>query len=306
MHEMLGQIVDFAIRVVLPFITLLVLWLGFRIASRTLVRSVTPQVECFLRPRPASQEFELIVANYGLGSAYNVSLNLEVDEDDFDAHKVLIDWRKTETPFGIIEPGGTISTLFGMGHQLMGNESYLKPFKAVVEDDWQPFWAKRRRKEKQSYDMDVRPFKGLIYTPEKNDVAKTLKSELKKIADAIKDRSRPPIPRDRRSEDRETLEHMKSLMPSLFAEMREDLICCPLKREFILKGKNWAYFAGKKKPLEYYYESHEDLADAVGLLVNEGLVTDITHNNTDRYVMSEPLVSYLLDTQNAEKTEENS
>ena len=305
MHEMLGQIVDFVIRVVLPFITLLVLWSGFRIASRTLVRSVTPQVECFLRPRPASQEFELVVANYGLGSAYNVSLNLEVDEDDFDAHKVLIDWRKTETPFGIIEPGGRITTFFGMGHQLIGNESNLKPFRAVVEYEWQPFWAKRRRKEKQSYDMDVGPFKGLIYTPEKNDVAKTLKSELKKIADAIKNRPRPPIPRDRRSEDRETLERMESLMPSLFAEMREDLTSCPLKREFILTGKGWTNFPGKKEPLAYFYESHEDLADTVGLLVNEGLVTDITHNRIDRYVLSEPLVRYLLDTQKAEKTEEH-
>ena len=305
MHEMLGQIVDFVIRVVLPFITLLVLWLGFRIASRTLVRSVTPQVECFLRPRPASQEFELVVADYGLGSAYNVSLNLEVDEDDFDAHKVLIDWRKTETPFGIIEPGGRITTFFGMGHQLMGNESNLKPFKAVVEYEWQPFWAKRRRKEKQSYGMDVRPFKGLIYTPEKNDVAKTLKSELKKIADAIKNRPRPPIPRDRRSEDRETLERMESLMPNLFAEMREDLISYPLKREFILTGKGWTYFPGKKKPLAYFFESHDDLADTVGLLVNEGLVTDITYNSIDRYVMSEPLVRYLLDTQKAKRTEKH-
>ncbi len=292
-----AQLLEFVIGVLLPIVTLLVLWFGFRIASRSLARSVTPQVECFLRPRPASQEFELALANFGLGSAYNVSLNLEVDEDDFDAHKVLIDWRTTEVPFGIIEPGATITTFFGMGHQLLGGESSLKPFKAVVHYEWQPFWAKRRRKEKRSYNMDVRPFKGLIYTPETNDIAKTLKSGLETVAKAMKPRSRPPIPRDRRSEDRDTLERLESLMPTLFDEMREDLDSNPLKREFILKPKKTMHFAGKKQPLAYYFESHEHLADKVGLLVNEGLVTDITYDTSDRYVMSEPLAMYLLETQ---------
>ena len=91
---------------------------------------------------------------------------------------------------------------------------------------------------------------------------------------------------------------MASLMPSLFAEMREDLIASPLKREYILQGKGRTYNSGKKEPLPYFYESHQDLPDKVGFLVSEGLATDITYNNTDRYVMSEPLVPYLLDTQN--------
>lgn len=187
----LDQIVDFVIRIFLPFSTLLVLWLAFRIASRTLVRSVTPQVECFVRPCPSSQKFELVIANYGLGSAYNVSLNLDVDEDDFVAHRVSIQWLPTEMPFGIIEPGGSITTFFGMGQHLMGNEPYLKPFTAVIEYEWQPFWTKRRKNERRSYNMDVRPFYRVTYLENKNEIAKTLESELRKIADSVKARSNP-------------------------------------------------------------------------------------------------------------------
>ena len=253
MSEMLiGKIVDLFIHVILPLFTLLVLWFGLRIASRTLIRSVTPQIECFLRPRPSSQIFELVIANYGLGTAYNVSLNLEADEDDFAAHRVSIEWLPTERPFGIIEPSGSITSFFGMGHDLMGKEPYLKPFKAVVEYEWRPFWAKYLRKEKRRYFMDVRPFYRSTYIHEKNEIAKVLESELKKISDVLKIRQRPPIPRDRRSEDQKTFKRIESLMPSLFAEMREDLTSSPLKREFILMHRSSTYNAGKKKPLAYF------------------------------------------------------
>ena len=82
--------VDLLTGSILPLATLGVLLLGVWIANRTLKRSVTPQVECFLRPRPASQEFELVLANYGMGSAYNVLLSLDADAADFEAHEVLI------------------------------------------------------------------------------------------------------------------------------------------------------------------------------------------------------------------------
>ncbi len=289
---------------ILPLTTLLVLLLGVWIANRTLMRSVTPQVECFLRPRPASQEFELVLANYGMGSAHNVSLSLEADEADFEANEVFIGTSPTELPFSILEPNGSITTFFGMGHQLLKDEAYLKPFRAEVEYEWQPFWAKSRRKVKRAYNMDVRPFKGLIYSPKKNKVAEELKKGLKNIAEALNARPRPPVPCDRRSDDRKTLERMEFLMPSLFAEMREDLLAAPLKREFIVMNKGGAYIGRKKSVLAYYYESHEDLPDKVGLLVSEGLVRDITYSNTDRYTFSEPLVEFLLKPK--EGTEEES
>ena len=86
------------------------------------------------------------------------------------------------------------------------------------------------------------------------------------------------------------------MMPDLFAEIRNDLKSSPLKREFVLAPRMAIYNAGHKEPLAYYFEDHDDLADKVGLLVNEGIVTDITYNNVDRYVMSEALVEYLEET----------
>ena len=186
---------------ILQLATLLVLLLGLWIANRTLTRSVLPQVECFLRPRPASQEFELVLANYGMGSAYKVSLSLEADEADFEAHQVLIGTTPAALPLSILEPNGSVTTFFGMGYHLLKNEPYLKPFKAEVEYEWLPFWAKNRRKVKRTYNMDVRPFKGLIYSPEKDMVAEELKKGLKNIAVALKARPRRPVPCDRRNDD---------------------------------------------------------------------------------------------------------
>ena len=177
-----------------PLTTLGVLLLGVWIANRTLVRSVAPQIECFLRPRPASQEFELVLANYGMGSAYNVSLILEADEADFQAHEVLISTTSTELPFSTLEPSGSVIYFFGLGHQLLKDETYLKPFKAEVKYEWQPFWAKNCRKVKRTYNMDVRPFKGLIYSPKKDKVADELKKGLKNIADVLESRPRLPGP----------------------------------------------------------------------------------------------------------------
>ena len=183
MEFLSNSVVEFLVDVFLPVATLALLFIGIRIAHRTLARSVTPQVECFLRPRRGSQVIELAIANHGLGSAYNVDITLEVDEDDFEAHNVLLQWRKTVAPFNIIEPGGRISTIFGIAHKLLGDEPYLKQFTALVEYQWQPFWSKRPKKENRTYRLDIRAFSGLTYEPEKNEIAEVLKEELPKISE---------------------------------------------------------------------------------------------------------------------------
>ena len=182
MEFLSNSVVEFLVDVFLPVATLALLFIGIRIAHRTLARSVTPQVECFLRPRRASQLIELAIANHGLGSAYNVDITLEVDEENFQEHGVILEWRKTEAPFNIIEPGGRISTIFGIAHDLLGDEPGLKQFTALVEYQWQPFWSKRRKTEKRIYTLDVRAFSGLTYEPEKNEIAEVLKKELPKIS----------------------------------------------------------------------------------------------------------------------------
>ena len=293
----LGPTTDILINFALPLATLVVLLMGFKIAHRTLVRSVTPQVECFLRVRPDSTALELVIANFGLGSAHKVSVYIDMDEKDFKSHNVILDWRKTEVPFSIIEPGGSICTFFGMAHQMLQDGSCLKPFEVEINYQWQPFWARCPREETRCFKLDVRQFKGLNILHHKDKVAEALEPGLDKIANAInamRTSPRLPVPRDRRSDDQGTLERLQDKMPDLFAEMREDLGSNPIKREFILKREGSIYNAVRKAPLEYYFESHEDLADKVGLLVSEGLVTDITHNDVDRYVFSEPLVEFLL------------
>ena len=129
-----------------------------------------------------------------------------------------------------------------------------------------------------------------LFSPEE---VEALKAELPKIVKAVGATQRSPVPADRKSSGESFFRRIESLMPELFAEMRANLRSFPMKREFIVMPKFAMYNAGQKQPLSYHYEDHEDLADKVGLLVNEGVVTDITYNSVDRYVMSETLVEYL-------------
>ena len=292
-----SPVVGFLSGVVLPALSILValaaLVFTLRWTGRTLTRSVTPQIECYLRVRQSSQVFDFVIANFGLGSAYRVGFQLDVDEEDFDAHSVIMKQRATDIPFSVVEPGGEITNMFGTGPALLGGDPPLNPFTATVRYEWQPFWSKRRRIEERRYDIDVRPFLGLVPEWKKDDVAEALKAELPKIAKAVGVTQRPPVPADRKSSGGAFFKRIESLMAELFAEMRTDLKAFPMKREFIVMPKFAMYTAGQKQPLAYHYEDHEDLADKVGLLVNEGVVTDITYNNVDRYVMSEALVEYL-------------
>ena len=299
MTELLSsQAVDFLSSVVLPALSILValatLVFTLRWTGRTLTRSVTPQIECFLRVRESSQVFDFVIANFGLGSAYRVGFKLDVDEEDFDSHNVTMEQREAAIPFSVVEPGGQITNMFGIGPSLAGKDPPLKPFTATVTYEWQPFWSSNRRVAKRRYDMDIRPFLGLVPEWKKDEVAAVLKAELPKIAKAVGATQRPPVPADRKSSGLEFFKSIESLMPELFAEMRADLKSFPMKREFILMHRGAMYWAGQKQPLSYHYEDHEDLADRVGLLVNEGIVTDVTYNNVDRYMMSETLVEYLV------------
>lgn len=87
-------------------------------------------------------------------------------------------------------------------------------------------------------------------------------------------------------------ERMERLMPSLLAEMRNDLGEHALRREVVLLKRSWSYWA-KGNELVYYYDDHPDLDDKFRILENEGLVNEITYNNTKRFVLSEDLAAYL-------------
>jgi hypothetical protein len=85
---------------------------------------------------------------------------------------------------------------------------------------------------------------------------------------------------------------LERIMPELLTEMRKDLTEHPLSREFVLLEKGWSYWASGHE-LVYYFEDHPELESKLRILLNNGLIQDITHTNVSRYVISEKFARYL-------------
>lgn len=85
---------------------------------------------------------------------------------------------------------------------------------------------------------------------------------------------------------------LEKLMPGLLNEVRQDLSRYPLRREFVLLQRSWAYWAAGHE-LCYYYDDYTDLEGMVTILYNYNLVREITFNEVKRYVFLEELVDYL-------------
>ena len=85
---------------------------------------------------------------------------------------------------------------------------------------------------------------------------------------------------------------LEQLMPDLLEEIRKDLTAKPLSREFVPLSKRWSYCA-KGNELSYYYEDHPELDNKLRILLNYGLIRDITKNtNAKHYVFTEALARY--------------
>jgi hypothetical protein len=93
-------------------------------------------------------------------------------------------------------------------------------------------------------------------------------------------------------DDNTPFPRLEQLMPELLAEMRQDLAQSPLRREFVLLKRAWAYWASGTEFM-YYLDDHADLENKVRILENVGLVQDITSKNVSRYRISERLARYL-------------
>ena len=85
---------------------------------------------------------------------------------------------------------------------------------------------------------------------------------------------------------------LERIMPDLLAEMRKDLTEYPLSREFVVLKKGWSYWASGHE-LAYYFEDHPELENKLRILLNHGLIQDVTHTNVSRYVISEKFARYL-------------
>jgi len=85
---------------------------------------------------------------------------------------------------------------------------------------------------------------------------------------------------------------MERIMPDIINEMREDLAKNPLSREFVILKRIWTYCASGHE-LVYYFEDHPELENKLRILLNHGLIQDITRTNVSRYVISEMFARYL-------------
>jgi hypothetical protein len=85
-----------------------------------------------------------------------------------------------------------------------------------------------------------------------------------------------------------------NLMPELILEMKKDIHENPLAREFVLFKKNWTYNNPHGTILFYFYDDHTELDNKIRLLERNGLVEEITYNNTDRFLFNEEFVEILI------------
>jgi hypothetical protein len=86
--------------------------------------------------------------------------------------------------------------------------------------------------------------------------------------------------------------HIERMMPDLLREMREDFSKNPLIREMILLDTQGNRYNGGGV-FDYRRSVHPDLDSMFQVLENNGLVRNITYNDTDRYRVSEAFARYL-------------
>jgi hypothetical protein len=86
--------------------------------------------------------------------------------------------------------------------------------------------------------------------------------------------------------------NLERSMPNLLREMRQDLSKHPVIREIILLDSEGNCYNGSGVFI-YYRSVHPDLDGMFQVLENNGLVQNMTYNNTDRYRVSEQFARYL-------------
>src|SRR4051812_13667519 len=94
--------------------------------------------------------------------------------------------------------------------------------------------------------------------------------------------------------DSQTKAKLERQMPDLLAGMRQDLQGYPLRREFEVSECEGRY-AMETYAFAYYEDVFPDLRDKIRVLLNHGLITDIAHDRTRRYAISEELAEMLGD-----------
>ncbi len=91
------------------------------------------------------------------------------------------------------------------------------------------------------------------------------------------------------TKDFKTLEEK---MPSLFAEMRQDLLVDFFTREFIAISRELTYCGQEGPYFTYYFEDHDQLPGKLKVCANYGAIQEMTFNNISRYELSEDSVEF--------------
>jgi hypothetical protein len=92
-----------------------------------------------------------------------------------------------------------------------------------------------------------------------------------------------------------SFQKLEGKMPSLVAEMRDDIASAPFIREFIIGSKKWSYNGDPQNPIfSYFFEDHDNLKPMLKVMQNHYAIIDTTHNNTDRFEFTEDFAEYLL------------
>ena len=141
-----------------------------------------PRIACFLRPwAPYPEICQFVVSNDG-GTAYDLSYEMDCEEEDFERCGVMTKHRGTGRHLLTIRTGQEVSHRFGSFLPLLGGEDTperrpLKPFVVTVNYKWKhPLLRKRMVKATDKFTVDADAFARMIPDyPLKNEVAKAIK-----------------------------------------------------------------------------------------------------------------------------------
>jgi len=154
----------------------------------------SPEVVAYLLPHPDGHGgIQFVLANVGKGPAFDVTFELEYDENDFKEHKVLLENDCQRKPVSVLPQDEKIRALIGISFELYGkvgpnNISPLKPF--IVRTTFRDVFGKKKENKRE---LDIMQFAGLRGTLEKSNarkISESLENIEKQMASIAKQSSR--------------------------------------------------------------------------------------------------------------------
>jgi hypothetical protein len=175
MVELLGNLNSYANLVTAAATAVLAILTGVLwIENRSLRKAGSaPEVVAYLLPHPDGHGgVHFVLANVGRGPAFNVTFDLDYDEDDFKAHRVMLLNDPQRSPISVLPQDEKIRALIGISFQLYGkigpnDIGPLMPFKVRIT-----FYNVVGRKINRKRVIDIRQFAGLHGVLEKSNERK--------------------------------------------------------------------------------------------------------------------------------------